>query len=74
MERKTATPLIDGGIVNAPPNTTARHDFAENPQQSQNVAGAASSGLENERITTTGQQHIGRDNDVGVERAGLASQ
>jgi hypothetical protein len=73
MERKTATPVIDGGIVNAPLNTTARHDFAENPQQSQSVAGVGS-GLDNERMTTAGQQHFGRDNAAGGERAGLASQ
>lgn len=75
MERKTGTPLIDGGIVNAPPNTTATYDFAENPSPRQTNAGTTSSGVGNARAPTTGQeQHMGGANAAGSDRAGIGSQ
>lgn len=33
MERHTATPLIDGGIVTAPPNNASKHDVVPNTQR-----------------------------------------
>lgn len=74
MERKTATPVIDGGIVNAPPNTTATYDFAENPSDSRSGAGTTSSGMGNVGAPTTEREHIGRGNVVRSSGVGLGNQ
>jgi len=74
MERKTATPVIDGGIVNAPPNTIATHDFAENLPRTNMGAGAAGSGVDKAGMTTTDQPHLGRGDAVGSGGAGYANE
>lgn len=74
MERKTATPVIDGGIVNAPPNTIATHDFAENIPRKNMDAGQEGSGIDQERMATTDQQYLGRGDAVGSGGVGYAKE
>lgn len=66
MERHSRTPLIDGGVVNAPPNTTAKHDFAENPQQGSSGTGIATSGLDNGQTASAEQPYMARDHSTGL--------
>ena len=67
MERNTGTPVIDGGIVNAPPNFTATYNFAENQPHSGEDAGAAGPSIYNERTGTTGKHNMG----FAVEPSGV---
>ena len=53
MERNTPTPVIDGGVVHAPPNTTATYDFAENSPHSQSGTGATGPRTHGERTANT---------------------
>jgi len=67
MERNTRTPVIDGGVVNAPGNTTARHDFAENPQHGHSGAGTTASGLDYGRTTTAEKPYTGQGSNTGLD-------
>jgi hypothetical protein len=67
MERNTRTPVIDGGVVNAPGNTTARHDFAENPQHGQSGTGTTASGPGYGRTATAEQPYTGQGNNTGLD-------
>lgn len=53
MERNTRTPVIDGGVVHAPPNTTATYDFAENSPHSQSNTGVTGLNTHGERTANT---------------------
>lgn len=67
MERNTRTPVIDGGVVNAPGNTTARHDFAENPRLGHSGTGPTASAPGYGRTATAEQQYTGQGNDNGLD-------
>jgi hypothetical protein len=41
MERRTGTPIIDGGIVNPSPSTTATQDFAQPTNHAASGVGVA---------------------------------
>lgn len=65
MERHTRTPQIDGGIVHAPPNTTATQDFAQTSQYNNPSSGPAGPETYNGGSTTAGaQHHLARDTTV----------
>jgi len=67
MERNTRTPVIDGGVVNAPGNTTARHDFAENPQHGHSGTETTASGPGYGRTATAEQPYTGQGNNTGLD-------